>query len=571
MKVLFDGSNQTVQNIVATCCEQAGFDMAENNEKDNASLIVKDCDENTDFTEFDEDKTLFLLPKAKFLEVSVKNKIAKPFLPMELIKFLSDFSSHKVRESLNAENLENLSSILSDIDELDNQFMTEIPLASEEKPQISVENLEEKIEENTKNLEQIPAQNNQNIDEINAVLDDINKLDDTNDKENADEIDIDKLMSEGMSLEEIAKILENGGKIGEKTQISDEGETSQEKANSDEIVSDTLAQISTQISQGENLEEVAKSQAIIEKDKSHDPVALVEKDKSNEPVALVGQKSEVEQDLVIKPDKSKEKELKYTPNEPIELVKLGDKYEKTEVKEESEIQKIARIENEINDEIKTKEPIILPQIQDDDEIEIPKEIKIIEMDVEKEIAKIKKVENFIDGNSDEKAEEVVIGAGLSDEIDIEPNLSLENTNDEILEKINIGEGLENENTAQIQEKSDEISLVELGDDTQKNSQNKANKDEQYPSLFEFVRGLDDNFAQNTDCNDEENLVETDEIYEEPTAKNTLYSHMSTDKIEEIEKFKHKLIKGGKEKIEKMIRKSEFADILADLEVEIIIK
>lgn len=143
-----------------------------------------------------------------------------------------------------------------------------------------------------------------------------------------------------------------------------------------------------------------------------------------------------------------------------------------------------------------------------------------------------------------------------------------------MEKINIGEDLENESTTQIQENSDEISLVELGEDTQENSrnaQNKADKDEQYPSLFEFVRELDDNFAQNTGYNDEENLVETDEIYEEPTAKNTLYSHMSADEIEEIEKFKRKLVKGGKEKIEKMIRKSEFADILADLEVEIIIK
>ena len=136
MKVLFNGENQIVSNIVAICCEQAGCNLVEQNEQD-FSLFIIDYDDdfdkiyntqNTDsdnFTtqsdqildetiqscknledeanyqheqkiNFDLEKTLFLLPKNKFASFNVKYKIAKPFLPMELIKFHIKIWSHKI-------------------------------------------------------------------------------------------------------------------------------------------------------------------------------------------------------------------------------------------------------------------------------------------------------------------------------------------------------------------------------------------------------------------------------------------------------------------------------------------
>ena len=47
MKVLFNGENQTVSNIVAICCEQAGCNLVEQNEQD-FSLFIIDYDDDFD-------------------------------------------------------------------------------------------------------------------------------------------------------------------------------------------------------------------------------------------------------------------------------------------------------------------------------------------------------------------------------------------------------------------------------------------------------------------------------------------------------------------------------------------
>ena len=201
MKVLFNGENQIVSNIVAICCEQAGCNLVEQNEQD-FSLLIIDYDDNFDKIyntqsanqdnlvaqsdqildeittdeqscessedegicqhqqkiNFDLDKTLFLLPKTKFVGFNAKHKIAKPFLPMELIKFLCDYNSHQNLVAQNLENISNLSSILDDIDKLDDDYF-----------------------QNTKQISQ----------------------------ENSDANEIEDLIEQGYSLEEIANILEN--------------------------------------------------------------------------------------------------------------------------------------------------------------------------------------------------------------------------------------------------------------------------------------------------------------------------------------------------------------------------
>lgn len=201
MKVLFNGENQIVSNIVAICCEQAGCNLVEQNEQD-FSLLIIDYDDNFDKIyntqsanqdnlvaqsdqildeittdeqscessedegicqhqqkiNFDLDKTLFLLPKTKFVGFNAKHKIAKPFLPMELIKFLCDYNSHQNLVAQNLESISNLSSILDDIDKLDDDYF-----------------------QNTKQISQ----------------------------ENSDANEIEDLIEQGYSLEEIANILEN--------------------------------------------------------------------------------------------------------------------------------------------------------------------------------------------------------------------------------------------------------------------------------------------------------------------------------------------------------------------------
>lgn len=201
MKVLFNGENQIVSNIVAICCEQAGCNLVEQNEQD-FSLLIIDYDDNFDKIyntqsanqdnlvaqsdqildeittdeqscessedegicqhqqkiNFDLDKTLFLLPKTKFVGFKAKHKIAKPFLPMELIKFLCDYNSHQNLVAQNLESISNLSSILDDIDKLDDDYF-----------------------QNTKQISQ----------------------------ENSDANEIEDLIEQGYSLEEIANILEN--------------------------------------------------------------------------------------------------------------------------------------------------------------------------------------------------------------------------------------------------------------------------------------------------------------------------------------------------------------------------
>ena len=201
MKVLFNGENQIVSNIVAICCEQAGCNLVEQNEQD-FSLLIIDYDDNFDKIyntqstnqdnlatqsdqildeittdeqscessedgeicqhkqkiNFDLDKTLFLLPKTKFVSFNAKYKIAKPFLPMELIKFLCDYNSHQNLVAQNLESINNLSSILDDIDKLDDDYF-----------------------QNTKQISQ----------------------------ENSDANEIEDLIEQGYSLEEIANILEN--------------------------------------------------------------------------------------------------------------------------------------------------------------------------------------------------------------------------------------------------------------------------------------------------------------------------------------------------------------------------
>jgi len=121
MKVLLEGNNQIVSKIVGTSCEQAGCDLLNNSigDNDDFELLVKDCENDTEISEFDQEKTLFLVPKTAYDKIDAKYKISKPFLPIELINFLSEYSARISRQSDMMENIENLNSILNDIDELD--------------------------------------------------------------------------------------------------------------------------------------------------------------------------------------------------------------------------------------------------------------------------------------------------------------------------------------------------------------------------------------------------------------------------------------------------------------------
>lgn len=139
MKILLDSEDLVVDSIVSRCCERvnAEFKKLSDNPEDY-DLLIKNCDENFEVLETNVYKTLFLIPK-NFNDFSnIKYFIKKPFLPSELIKFLSEFcdteenvpsnileNNYKqkqlsILENKKEEDIQNISKIVDEIDSIEN-------------------------------------------------------------------------------------------------------------------------------------------------------------------------------------------------------------------------------------------------------------------------------------------------------------------------------------------------------------------------------------------------------------------------------------------------------------------
>ncbi|WP_298105156.1 hypothetical protein [uncultured Campylobacter sp.] len=122
MKILLDNHNEQVASVVNICCERIGADLvAYSADESEYDLTIKNYEDSDDISKFDLNKTLFLTPK----NVSVpgaRYTLTKPFSPLELITFISEFSvqnmSVQAKEKM-AKEFADASSVMKEIDAID--------------------------------------------------------------------------------------------------------------------------------------------------------------------------------------------------------------------------------------------------------------------------------------------------------------------------------------------------------------------------------------------------------------------------------------------------------------------
>ncbi len=122
MKILLDNHNEQVASVVNICCERIGADLvAYSADESEYDLTIKNYEDGDDISKFDLNKTLFLTPK----NVSVpgaRYTLTKPFSPLELITFISEFSvqnmSVQAKEKM-AKEFADASSVMKEIDAID--------------------------------------------------------------------------------------------------------------------------------------------------------------------------------------------------------------------------------------------------------------------------------------------------------------------------------------------------------------------------------------------------------------------------------------------------------------------
>lgn len=178
MKILLDNNDQAISLIVATCCERVSANLKElDGVEEDYDLLIKDCDNDTNISEYNLYKTLFLLPRGSANRLSVKYFLEKPFLPNELIKFLNEFLVSNVE--------------IDDSNENDFLSLDDLPV-----------------------LDNGLDQQNTKIDEdIATIANIVNEIDKIDDKCDYDNIDENFNLDDDISLEEFAKNLDDNASL----------------------------------------------------------------------------------------------------------------------------------------------------------------------------------------------------------------------------------------------------------------------------------------------------------------------------------------------------------------------
>ena len=122
MKILLDNHNEQVASVVNICCERIGADLvAYSADESEYDLTIKNYEDGDDISKFDLNKTLFLTPKNVSLP-GARYTLTKPFSPLELITFISEFSvqnmSVQAKEKM-AKEFADASSVMKEIDAID--------------------------------------------------------------------------------------------------------------------------------------------------------------------------------------------------------------------------------------------------------------------------------------------------------------------------------------------------------------------------------------------------------------------------------------------------------------------
>ncbi|MCI6988139.1 MAG: hypothetical protein MR902_01005 [Campylobacter sp.] len=128
MRILLLSDNQAVANVVTLCLDKPGYEIV--SDANNCDLIIKDLENaQDDITEFDLNKTLFLISAVNFDTINVPNKIQKPFLPSKLIDFLTayensgvDIVAKSLKDTVDSgDDIETITNIVDEIDLLDDK------------------------------------------------------------------------------------------------------------------------------------------------------------------------------------------------------------------------------------------------------------------------------------------------------------------------------------------------------------------------------------------------------------------------------------------------------------------
>lgn len=122
MKILLDNHNEQVASVVNICCERIGADLvAYSADESEYDLTIKNYEDGDDISKFDLNKTLFLTPK-NVSASGARYTLTKPFSPLELITFISEFSvqnmSVQAKEKMVKE-FADASSVMKEIDAID--------------------------------------------------------------------------------------------------------------------------------------------------------------------------------------------------------------------------------------------------------------------------------------------------------------------------------------------------------------------------------------------------------------------------------------------------------------------
>lgn len=173
MKILLDNHNEQVASVVNICCERIGADLVEYSADENEyDLAIKNYEEGDEISNFDLCKTLFLTPKNVSLS-GARYTLIKPFSPLELITFISEFSvqtmSAQAKEKM-AKEFADASSVMKEIDAIDKANEGTVDGTSGENPAASAQNFEALVDDFYNSSDDVPL--SQLAQEFDAELND---------------------------------------------------------------------------------------------------------------------------------------------------------------------------------------------------------------------------------------------------------------------------------------------------------------------------------------------------------------------------------------------------------------
>ena len=173
MKILLDNHNEQVASVVNICCERIGADLVDYSaDESEYDLAIKNYEEGDEISNFDLCKTLFLTPKNVSLS-GVRYTLIKPFSPLELITFISEFSvqtmSAQAKEKM-AKEFADASSVMKEIDAIDKANKETVDGTSGENTAANAQNFEALVDDFYNSSDDLPL--SQLAQEFDAELND---------------------------------------------------------------------------------------------------------------------------------------------------------------------------------------------------------------------------------------------------------------------------------------------------------------------------------------------------------------------------------------------------------------